>query len=267
MSKQDKILAKRMQTELNPRLDDVLNRKVLDQHLNRGTVKVATHPTLPLYLYDYSSLCERRSAWDNVTIQTRGLLRDNKGVLIARPMRKFFSYGGKSTSALRAPRWTDFFYATEKIDGTMLVASNFDGQLVLTTRASFDAWQIAEALKIWPEGVVPPIGETWVLEFVSPENRIVIEYDKPELFLLTVIDNWTGEEDGGNFNRVSTNFSVPQMYNGEYADEILKKGRNDGSMEGFVVTWPAVGKPPLRLKLKYDAYNLRHAEVFGRMNP
>lgn len=268
MSKNDKILQTRMKTEPNPRLDDLLNRKNLDRHLSNGIVKCATHDKLPLYLYDYTTRCERAGKWDGVTIQTRGLIRDNKGLIVARPMQKFFSHGGKSTSAVQAPRWTDYWYGTHKMDGTMIVAANFNDELVLSTRGSFDAWQIQAAKACW-RGEIPPVGETWIFEYVGPDNKIVIDYEYSLLVLLTVINNWTGEEDADRYLAVSSeaNWRTPKRYEAETVDELKAQEKNDGMTEGFVVVWPRQGKHPLRMKLKYPAYNLRHMEVFGKMNP
>lgn len=251
-----------MALEPNPNLDDILNRKNLERHITNGIVKVATHPTLPLYLYDYSSLCERRSAWDGVTIQTRGLMRDNKGVVVARPFQKFFSYGGKSTSAVSAFRWTDDWYATEKVDGSMIIAAQYEGELVLSTRGSFDAWQIDAALRIWPKSLIPRLGQTWVLEYVAPENRIVIEYPEPRLYFLGGIDNWTGAD----VPQDTSGFWTPKMYGAETVDELLKQEKNDGLREGFVVVSPRTDRPSPRLKVKYSAYNERHLEIFRKKN-
>lgn len=269
MSKAEKIqLKKRMAAEPNPKLDDILNRKQLDRHIANQIVKVATHPTLPLYLYDYTSLCERRDKWDGVTVTTRGLLRDNKGTVIGRPFQKFFSWGGKSTSAVPGFRWADDWYGVEKVDGTMIVASQFEGQLVLTTRASFDAWQIAAARKLWPEGLLPPVGITWMLEYCGPDNQIVIEYDKPTLYFLGAINNWTGEDClPGAFDRIE-NLATPRTFMSvETVEELQRQMNNDGTVEGFVVVAPRPGRPSPRLKVKYAAYNQRHIEIFRQANP
>ena len=194
MSKSDRITATQRTLEPYPKLEQVLNRRTLQRHLSAAIVKAATHPTLPLYVYNYTSLCERRRTWDGVTTVTRGLVRDNKGLVIARPFQKFFGAEEKKTSALRAIRWTDEWYAAEKLDGTMITASNYFGHLLLATRGSFDAWQLARARALWPNNVLPEPGVTWVLEYVGPGNRIVVHYPEEKLYALGVIDNYTGTD-------------------------------------------------------------------------
>lgn len=267
MSKQDKILQRRKESEPNPTLDDILNRKVLDRHLGSGIVKCDTHDTLPLYLYDYSTLCERRWSWDGVTILTRGLIRDNKGIVIGRPLQKFFSRGGKSTSAVPAPRWNEYWYALEKVDGSMIVAANYKGELVLSTRGSFHSKQIAMAQAIWPKGALPVEGTTWVLEYVGPDNKIVVDYDEPALYLLAVVDNWSGV-DKGTAEEIAeeVGLETPKRIEAETLEELMEQGPDDGTQEGWVLVWPRDKKPSPRLKVKYPAYLKRHLEIFNSSN-
>jgi RNA ligase len=264
MSKQDKIDAKRRLANPYPHLDLVLNRKVLDRHLGSGIVRATPHERGGLIVYNYSGLCERRRSWDGVTCVTRGLVRDNKGFVIARPFQKFFGWGQKTTSALRAVRWTDEWYALEKLDGTMLTASNYHGQLLVATRGSFDAWQIARALAIWPDGLVPPAGVTWVIEYVSPDNQIVVKYDCDELDALGVINNWDGADDFGSLEQLwSAGFSRPTRYVADSPDQLLGLCADDGSAEGFVAVWPRKGRPSGRLKVKHPAYIEAHQARLG----
>ena len=58
----------------------------------------------------------------------------------------------------------------------MLVAANYADELVLATKGSFDAVQIPAARKVWPQGALPKPGTTWVVEYVGPDNKIVVDY-------------------------------------------------------------------------------------------
>jgi RNA ligase len=255
MSKRERITAGQRAAEPYPKLEQVLNRRQLAQHLSGGIVKAATHPVLPLIVYNYTSLCERRRTWDGVTTVTRGLVRDNKGFVVARPFQKFFGHEEKKTSALRAVRWTDEWYAVEKVDGTMITASNYHGHLMLATRGSFDAWQLGRVRALWPQGVLPEAGTTWVLEYVGPENRIVVEYGHEAVYGLAVLDNWSGADRFSDMGAMwKAGFLEPQRYSAGSVGELLKLCAQDGSAEGFVAVWPRSNGPSGRLKVKHPAY-------------
>jgi hypothetical protein len=262
MSKRDRMLAQQRMREPYPRLNDILNRRTLDRHLAKGFVKAATHPSLPLIVYDYTSLCERRRVWDGVTTVTRGLVRDNKGLVIGRPFQKFFGWQQKSTSAVRSVSFADHWYATEKLDGTMIVAGNYKGMLVLSTRANLDAWQLRNARRLWPSGVIPDPGMTYVLEYVGPDNKIVVPYDTERLILLAVIDNWTGADCDGAYEKLATVFPTPQRFEASSPEQLLNT-RHSGLHEGFVLVWPRRNKPSGRLKLKFPEWAKVKEELFA----
>jgi hypothetical protein len=245
-----------------PRLDDILNRKVLDSHLAKGFVKAGTHPSLPLAVYDYTSLCERRRVWDGVTTITRGLVRDNKGLVIGRPFQKFFGWKQKSTSAIRSVSFADDWYATEKFDGTMIVASNCEGTPILSTRRTFDAWQLQNARRLWPSGVIPDPGITYVLEYVGPDNRIVVPYSTERLVLLAVIDNWTGADCIGVYEELATVFPIPERFEASSPEQLLHN-QPPGLHEGFVLVWPRRNKPSGRLKVKFPEWAKAKEELFA----
>jgi RNA ligase len=264
MSKQDKIEARRRASNPYPQLSSILNPKVLRRHVDAGIVKATPHDRGGLVVFNYTGLCERRRCWDGVTCVTRGLVRDSKGLVIARPFQKFFGWGQKTTSALRAVRWTDEWYALEKLDGTMVTASNHHGELLLATRGSFDAWQLERVAAIWPDGLLPAPGVTWVLEYVGPDNQIVVRYDEEQLYALGVISNWDGSDDFSALAELwQCGFSAPAHYEADGPDALLKLCANDGSAEGFVVIWPRKGRPSGRLKVKHPAYIEAHRTRCG----
>lgn len=256
MSKQDRIAAARRRTDPYPQLADIINRKRLDATVNRELVRAATHPTLPLWVYNYTSRTERAHAWDQVTVTCRGLVRDNKGRVIARPFQKFFGWGQKSASAVRAVRLSEPCTAFAKLDGTMLCASNFDGQLLLTTRGSFDDWRLDRARALWPAALLPAPGETWVLEYTGPENRIVTGYDIEQLWLLGVIDNWTGADLWERFAELEATgaFAAPHRFDSDLAPEQLAAAASGAGFEGWVCVWPRSKGPSGRLKVKNPAW-------------
>ena len=64
--------------------------KVLEKYYNDGLVYKQVHPTLPLTIWNYSEKVQYEGLFDDITLQTRGLVTDDKGNVVARPFKKFF---------------------------------------------------------------------------------------------------------------------------------------------------------------------------------
>jgi hypothetical protein len=260
MSKADKIAARRRSKLLYPTVDDVINHKTLTRHIHAGLITDTPHDRLPVRVHNYTAACERRRVWDQTTITCRGLIRDNKQRVIARPMQKFFTWGHKTTSAVRAVRFTDPFVAYEKLDGTMITASNLDGQLLLATRGSFDAWQLTDAARLWPADALPDPGTTWVLEHVGPDNQIVVPYDTARNVLLAVVDNHTGADLTDVRDSLWGDvFDAPRFITVDTPEALI--AACDGVEEGWVCEWVRPGKPSGRLKVKNPAWLARWKEI------
>lgn len=269
MSKQDKIRAARRRVDPYPRLDDVCNRKRLDGHLSRDVVRAATHDRLPLWVYNYTSRCERNRMWDQVTVTCRGLVRDNRQRVIARPFQKCFGWGQRSSSAVRSVRFDEPYTAYAKLDGTLIVAANFDGELLLTTRGSFDDWRLERAAALWPHPLRPEPGETWLCEFTAPDNQIVTVYDTEQLWLLGVVDNWTGADRPDRFAEVSSSagFALPPQLTGVVLAPEQLVARSEGvGFEGWVCVWYRSKRPAGRLKVKNPEWVAAHRARFAGSN-
>jgi RNA ligase len=65
--------------------------EVLNKYFEEGLVYKQVHPTLPLTIWNYTEKVQYEGLWDDVTLQTRGLVTDDKGNVVARPFRKFFN--------------------------------------------------------------------------------------------------------------------------------------------------------------------------------
>jgi hypothetical protein len=261
MSKQQKILDKKRAANPYPDVEDILNEKNLRQAVSSDKVKVVPHPTLPLRLFCYSSL--RHMQWNQTTRMARGLLVTSKQKVVARPFEKYFGPEGNGSIVPKLD-WHTADMWTEKLDGTMIVASNFEGQLVLSTKASFESPQIDAAHKLWPKNILPHPGQTWVLEYFGYDNPHVVPYQSPaQLALLAVRDNWTGVESANVARQmaIECGLTFPRIASPERVEAIL--AGDDENWEGFVATWFWAHKPPHRVKLKTQWFKDRKAELFA----
>lgn len=91
------------------------------------------------------------------------------------------------------------FHAVEKIDGTCLIVSKYNKELIIRTRGSFgvdhlpNASEIKQLLKCTNnftdifESSVDTCGFSVLIEWVSPKNTIVIKHKKPKFYLIGAI--------------------------------------------------------------------------------
>lgn len=171
-----------------------MDRKLLDKYVADGLVREQKHPTLPLSIFNYAERVQYERLWDDVTRQCRGLVMHGDTV-VARPFAKFFNDTEHTPEEIP---WHLPCEITEKMDGSLLIYFEFQGQWVAATRGSFISEQAAEGLAIINEhyGHVPFVaGYTHLFEVLYPENRIVLDYgDTRDVVLLAIVHTKTGLE-------------------------------------------------------------------------
>ena len=137
--------------------------------------------------------------------ECRGLIFRWKGVLLSRPFHKFFNLDEREETQLRNVNMGEDHVIFEKMDGSMIrpveIASE---KFALATKmgvtdiakqaeAFVDSWDPLKKANFWHQMTMACMkGITPIFEFVSPNNRIVVNYDSPDLVLLAVRNNETG---------------------------------------------------------------------------
>lgn len=130
--------------------------------------------------------------------ECRGIIFDKAGWIMSRPFHKFFNVGERDETQINVLDLSKEHVIMEKMDGSMIRPLLIDGEVRLGTKMGLtdvgaQAEKIAERIQLaWMQSVMAQ-NVTPLFEFVSPENRIVLKYDKPELVLLALRDNITGE--------------------------------------------------------------------------
>lgn len=197
--------------------------------------------------------------------ECRGIKFDLEGRIIARPFHKFFNYGQKLINY----DWSKPHVAMTKLDGSMVHTALVNGQVRLMTRMGItDQALMAEKNAYFLQFVDSPIANyardyTFIFEFTSPENRIVIEYDKAELTLLAVrhtrggyyLPRWMVKD------FATLLFCNPvEVHNISLNDDNIEQVRQETTgIEGFVVAW----NDGTYVKIKTDEYvSMHHAVSF-----
>jgi RNA ligase len=229
---------------------------LLEKYYEEGLLYKQVHPTLPLTIWNYSPKTQYENNWDYVTLMCRGLVTDNKGNVVARPFKKFFNQEeGKHTP-------TSDFDVYAKMDGSLGILFNYEGEWILATRGSFTSDQSIKGMEMLKKYYYETLhkGYTYLFEIIYSENRIVVQYPFEDVVLLGMINTKTGEEvDIHNgevrFRNMISNvgFRVVEKYDGVKDYSLLKEMVGDNE-EGFVVRFSNRG----RMKVKGVEYLRLH---------
>jgi RNA ligase len=196
--------------------------------------------------------------FDDITLQTRGLVTDDKGNVVARPFKKFFNQEeGKHTP-------TSEFDVYAKMDGSLGVLFNYEGEWVMATRGSFTSDQAIKGMEMLSKYDYNRLnkGYTYLFEIIYSDNRIVCQYSFEDVVLLGVIETTTGYEvnihDGENDVRLrnlinNLGFQVVKKYDG-IKDYSVLKGMIRDDEEGYVVRFSNGD----RMKVKGEEYLRLH---------
>jgi len=252
----------------------------LRQLEEKKIISIQRHPTLPLLIHNYTPMCQFQKAWDDLSLQCRGLITDLEGNVVARPFRKFFNLSeheghqvsGHEGFRLPAINWKQNFTALKKYDGSLGILYLDGDRLRLATRGSFTSDQAEEGTAIlYEKGYATPqygycLGEfTYLFEIIYPQNRVVVDYKgMRDLILLDMIYNKTGE--GVPYSIVESEakrIGCPVAERLPATPELLQAcSIGPDNEEGYVVRFD----DGMRVKIKFPEYVRLHRLVTGVSN-
>lgn len=146
------------------------------------------------------------AGWTKENLHYRSRVETPAGVTVSQGFPKFFNLGMgpdglriEVEDVIKAVAKGDAV-ATLKLDGSLLIRSVHEGQVMLRTRGSFGYASLDNAHEIdlfktkYPRLFDPtwfPGEVSLLFEWTSPENVIVLKYPEPELTLIGAINNLT----------------------------------------------------------------------------
>ena len=240
-------------------------KEVLEKYHSEGLLYKQVHPTLPLTIWNYTprvqygEFKDKYKLWDDITKQTRGLVTDNEGNVVARPFKKFFNIEENQYTP------TDKFDVYEKMDGSLGILFNYKGEWVMATRGSFTSEQSVKGFELLQKYDYQKLNKsyTYLFEIIYSKNRIVLDYDFEDLVLLGVINTEDGYEfdlhNNKEYNvRLSNTiknlgFRIVQKFDGIKDYSTLKNMIPD-NREGFVIRFTNGD----RIKVKGEEYLRLH---------
>ncbi len=124
--------------------------------------------------------------------ELRGIIFNESGEIIARPFPKFFNFGEKCCPV----RDSDIATTVDKLDGSLVIAFNYNDHIRFASKGSLNSWvteRAKEIITMEQQRLVEDMkGKTVMFELIDPNNPIVIRYNKPQLVLIGIRDNRTG---------------------------------------------------------------------------
>lgn len=239
-------------------------------------IRVKEYPDVYILNYDQIESPKTHS----ITIECRSLVLDKNFNVVSRSFDRFFNHGEAGVDF----NFSDAL-AMEKVDGSIIGLSRYpDGRWYFRTRGMAYAESAMPSGRPYIDAILECIGvkdidelqdrlkiieaSTFIFEFVSPENRIVTRYEKPELVLLAV-RNATGEYPEYANGEMLTwfakclsqalkfdNVRACNMFSVKSLDDVNTLIDNLSDLqEGFVVLDPKTG---IRVKIKDLAYLKAH---------
>jgi hypothetical protein len=141
--------------------------------------------------------------WTQETKIFRSSVWDNDGNLVSAGFPKFTNWGEKP-EVFPVPKSLKGATVMEKLDGSLLVVSVWNGNLILRTRGTVDAYQLnnsyeLEAFKEYADKLLSDwsekYGETWptslLFEWTSPNQKIILNYgDEPQFYLVGAVEHF-----------------------------------------------------------------------------
>lgn len=212
-----------------------------------------------LIIFDYNKTCSFNQAWNEVTLNARGIVfEEATGKLVARPLAKFFNLTEPLCQLTDLPVG-EAFLALDKCDGSCGICYWYNGEWRINTRGSFNSDQAIWAKKWFDTNVNSKKMNkefTYVFEIIYPENKIVIEYSGKEMLVLLAMVN---VETGWEFPYVGLCLEAKEMgiecvkaFPYQSMEELFAaQGKLTSNEEGFVVWYPLSN---FRFKLKGEEY-------------
>lgn len=235
--------------------------QTLREHADDGWLRSQRHPTLPLTIWNYSASCQYQSHWNETTLACRGLVTDDDGNIVARPMSKFFNFQEPQSASIID--YNGGFDVFTKLDGCLCILFCYEGQWIFASRGSFSSEHAERMYEIWIRDhenfdMLDP-SLTYCFELLDPEFRIVVNYgETSRLVLLSAFETQTGVEVLDILGRMSNVLHCVERHDGLSGRTMnMLHEMNLEDAEGFVVRFASGA----RCKVKFEDYCALHRVV------
>lgn len=239
---------------------DELERLIRERYIKRRPSLDERHVIL-----DYADRATFDRVWTPETTRCRGLIaRVRDGKIEGRPFDKFFNFNepGLAHAAPTALPSMDVIRVTAKLDGSMITVWYDSEQRIwrCATRGNFASDQ-AIAAHAWLSARIDwrtlDPAYTYIGEWCSPANRVVVRYSEASVSLLAMRHLETGREaDPDALLSVAgeLGLGVAPVYPARAIAEVIARAAHERGVEGWVLSWRTPSGETERLKVKTAEY-------------
>lgn len=180
-------------------VSSIMDEALLQRMIDEKFITKRPNPWIDgMHIYSYADKAMFSKEWNDATMNCRGLILDKDGYVAARPWKKFHNYS--EVPDLISP--DTLVEVTDKADGSLGLVSLYKGQILFSTRGSFESEQADHMRQVWLNkysAVILPEQYTFLFEIIFKSNRIVLDYgDMDDLVLLGAVSNLYGWVQGPN---------------------------------------------------------------------
>jgi RNA ligase len=206
--------------------------------------------------------------------ECRGITFDRDGKIVSRPLHKFFNLAERDEVLPQNLDWDSVTAVFDKMDGSMITAGVFHGEVFVKSKKSFESDVAVAALAYIRANQkyydfikhCADLDLTPIFEYTSPNNRIVLRYDDEKMTLLHVRHNITGEyhtpaESAALAQSFDIPVNVPLFGKGFDLAELLTSLNTVEGIEGYVIQFS--NGEMVKVKTRWYV-NLHHAVTFVR---
>ena len=205
------------------------------------------------------------TVWTPDNLIFRSSMWTEDGYLVSPSFKKFFNWNEKDNIVPPPDSLIDTTIV-EKIDGSTLIVSPFKGQTIIRTRGTFNVNifenydEIEQLKRKYVRAFQPPAGISYLFEWYSPKNKIVLNYgDDPEIHLIGAIRHGDYTYVSQSYlDRMAGDIGVlrPKTYTFTTINELLETTKALKGMEGVCVYY---GNDQRIKKVKSTTYLSLHA--------
>jgi hypothetical protein len=230
-----------------------LENHTLDDLTAEFAIRQTHHDRLPLVILNYHQTDSRPKTHPIVRECRALVLNRETNELVARSFNRFFNWG-EVREEMEQFDFSSFSVQTKE-DGSLVLIFNFQGEWIITTRASFAQDELNYSGRTWEQHILDAVAMTerkhlglildkrltHVCEFCSPRNKIVRKYEFSFLSLLTA---FSGERELShsecNFHAQNSLYlKRPSRFDftsmGEVQEHIRSQSEADPTYEGVVL--------------------------------
>ena len=140
--------------------------------LDEKLVSVQKHPDADLFIYNYSPKVQYDKLWNEITLQTRGLILDAEMNVVAKPFGKFFNLEEHQPEEIPQLPFDVF----EKMDGSLGILYWLNDKPFIASRGSFESEQAIKATEILHQRYADTFirldkNSTYLFEIIYPTNQ------------------------------------------------------------------------------------------------